>query len=203
MKKNLTLIFAFGLTTAFGQIPFTNTNEAGSKFNDPLKKESSVEVYVIIGPFPKVPKTAYFLNGKFIPYTLLVSSNPEVIDSLNVIDKPIEIDSVKYAKQIRLIAKNNYFPKAISLTKLKDKYFPGRLKNEPVIVTIDGNIIHGDYDTYEIDENNLYAIGLDIQNTTDKIEFRLLKLTTKSEANIKNFKSGNIWLERGALRLGR
>jgi hypothetical protein len=203
MKKILTLVFAFGLSTAFGQTPINNTNEVVPKLNEPLKKEPSVEVYVIIGPFPKAPKTAFFLNGQFIKLNLLVSTDPGVIDSANVSYKPIEIDSVKYARQIHFIAKNNYFPKAISLTKLKEKYFPGRAKNEPMVVTIDGNIAHGDYDTYKIDENNLYAVGLDIQNTTDKIQFRLLKLTTRSEANIKNFKSGGIWMQKGDVLLTR
>ncbi|HLT42419.1 MAG TPA: hypothetical protein VKZ95_06910, partial [Sphingobacteriaceae bacterium] len=122
-------------------------------------------------------------------------------DSLNVIYKPIEFDSVKYDRQIRLIAKNNYFPKAISLTNLKVKYFPGGLKNEPVIFTIDGNIAHGDYETYEIDENNLFAITLDNYNTEDKLKLQFLKLTTRSEESIKNFKTGSIWRKEDGMML--
>ena len=53
---------------------------------------------------------------------------------------------------------------------------------------MDGNIIHGDYNTYEIDENNLLAVTWDSQNEGDKIKLQFVKLTTRSEENIKSFK---------------
>lgn len=202
MRIILVVVFALGLINAFGQTLPNSTNEV-SKLNKSLQEETSVIVAVTIGTGKHAPKTAYFLNDRFIKYTLLVSSNPELIDSLNIIYKPIEIDSVKYDRQIRLIAKNNYFPKAISLVNLKDKYFPGGLKNEPIIFTIDGNIVHGNYETYEIDENNLYAITLDSYNTEDKIKLQFLKLTTKSEANISNFKYGSIWRIEDGIMLAK
>ena len=201
MKKILIVAFVFGLTNAFGQTPANKTNEVASKFNKPLQNDTSIIVAVVVGAPLQGQKTAYFLNDQFIKYSLLVSLNPELIDSLKVIYKPVEIDSVKYDRQIRLIAKNNYFPKAITLTNLKDKYYPEGLKNELVIFMIDGNIVHGDYDTHEIDENNLFAITLDSQNTKDKIKLQFIKLTTKSEASIKNFKSGNIWMTGAGVTL--
>ena len=116
-----------------------------------------------------------------------MSLNPEHFKSYYWVYQSIEIDSVKYVQQVRFTSKNNYFPKAISLTNLKDKYYPGGLKNELVIFMIDGLIVRGDCDTYEIDENNLYSITADLQNSKDdKIKFQFLKLTTKSDPNFKN-----------------
>ena len=201
MKKILILASAFGLTNAFGQTQTNKTNEVVSKFNKPLQKDTSVIVAIAVGAPLRGEKTAYFLNDQFIKYSLLVSLNPELIDSLKVIYQPVEIDSVKYDRQIRLIAKNNYFPKAITLANLKDKYYPGSLNNEQVIFMIDGKIVHGDYDTNEIDENNLFAITLDSQNTEDNIKLQFIELTTKSEASIKNFKSGNIWMTGAGVTL--
>src|SRR5690606_2954080 len=141
------------------------------------------------------PNAAYFLNDEFISRSLLVSTNPELMDKLNVIHKEIEIDSVKYEKQVRVTTKMPYTPKPISLTNLKNKYYPSFIDNQDVIFIIDGNIIHGDNDTYEIDENNLYATTLDQKYSKDDISIHFIKLTTKSEANINNFKSGNVWME--------
>lgn len=194
MKNILIFAFAVVLTDTFGQTPINKTNAVVPEFNKVLQKDTSVIVSVIVGYGTQAEKTAYFLNDEFIKPSLLLSINPKLIESLNVNYIPIEIDSVKYETQFRCIAKNNYFPKAISLTNLKDKYYPGGLKNELVIFMIDGNIVHGDYNTYEIDENNLFAITLDPENTKDKIKLQFVKLTTKSEASIKYFKSDNSWL---------
>lgn len=195
MKELLILAFVFGSTNTFGQPPINKTNEVVAKFPERVQEDTSVITAIMVGTGRQAPKTAYFLNGRIIKYSLLVSINPELMQDLKVIYKPVEIDSIKYDRQIHLVAKNNYFPKAISLPKLKDKYFPGGLKNDSLIFMIDGNIVHGDYNTYEIDENNLFAVTLDNLNEGDKIKLQFLKLTTRSEANIKNFKYGNIWMQ--------
>jgi len=202
MKILLILAFAIGLANTFGQTPINKANEIVVK---PLQNGTSVFAGVIVGLGTRAQRTAYFLNDQKIEYTLLVSINPDLMKSLILIDKPIEIDSIKYERQIRLISKNNYFPRAISLINLKNKYFkkyfPEGLKNVPVIFMIDNNIVHGDYNKYEIDENNLYAITMDSQNEKDKIKLDFLKLTTKSEASIKNFKSGYIWMTGAGVTL--
>jgi hypothetical protein len=201
MKELLILAFVFGSTNIFGQTPINKTNEVVAKFPERVQGDTSVHAVIMVGYGKQAPKTAYFLNGRFIKYSLLVSINPELMESLKVIYKPVEIDSIKYDRQFHLIAKNNYFPKAISLPNLIDKYYPGGLKKDSLIFMIDGNIVHGDYSTHEIDENNLFAITLDGLNESDKIKLQFLKLTTRSEANIKNFKYGSIWMEGDGVML--
>jgi len=197
MKIILIFVFAFVLTNTFGQTPINNTNEQVPEFNKALPKDTSVLVLVELDAHGiQYPKTAYFLNDQFIKYSVLLSLNPEHFKSCSYIYQPIEIDSVKYVQQVRYIAKNNYFPKAISLTNLKDKYCTGQLGNDKVIFIMDGKVVHGDYNTYEIDENNLYAITLDLRNKKeDKNKNQFILLTTKTEANIKNHNlfPRNIW----------
>jgi hypothetical protein len=200
MRNLIILAFAIGPTNIIGQTPINKTNDV-SKLHERVQDDTSVHALVIVGYGKQAPKTAYFLNDRFIKYSLLVSINPELMESLKVIYKTVEIDSVKYDKQIHLIAKNNYFPKAISLPNLIAKYYPGSFKSDSLIFMIDGNVIHGDYNTYEIDENNLLAVTWDSQNEGDKIKLQFAKLTTRSEANIKSLKYGNIWMEKDGVKL--
>lgn len=200
MKKLIILALAIGPTNIFGQTPINKTNDV-SKLHERIQNDTSVYTLIMVSPGKQAQKTAYFLNDRFIKYSLLVSINPELMESLKVIYKPVEIDSVKYDKQIHLIAKHNYFPKAISLPNLIAKYYPLSFKSDSLIFMIDGNVIHGDYNTYEIDENNLLAVTWDSQNEGDKIKLQFAKLTTRSEANIKSFKKGNIWMQGDGVTL--
>ncbi|MCH5715577.1 hypothetical protein [Niabella hibiscisoli] len=200
MKKLILLALAIGPTNIFGQTPTNKTNDV-SKLHERIPNDTSVYTLITIGPGKQARKTAYFLNDRFIKHSLLVSTNPELMESLKVIYKPVEIDSVKYDRQIHLVAKNNYFPKAISLPNLIAKYYPLNYKTDSLIFMIDGNIIHGDYNTYEIDENNLLSVTWDGQNEGDKIKLHFVKLTTRSEENIKNFKKGNIWMRGDGVTL--
>ena len=201
MKKIFLIASLFVLTKAFGQTPTTNSTELVSTHSNLVQNDTSVIVSIIVGMGVQGPKTTYFLNDQFINQSLLVSINPELMDKLNVIYKEIQIDSIKYNKQIRLVTKKPYTPKPISLTNLKNKYYPGGLKNKQTIFIIDGNIAHGDNDTYEIDQNNLYAITLDREYTKDNISIQFIKLTTKSDANISNFKLGNTWMQANGITL--
>src|SRR5688572_10430915 len=96
-------------------------------------------------------KPAFFINGKFVGYSLPIK--PGDIDSIRVVKEDGQIDSNKYYGQIHIFTKKNYSPKLISLTALKEKYTI--LKNKSVVFTIDGNIVNSAYDKYLVDENNL------------------------------------------------
>ena len=201
MKKIFLIASLFVMTNAFGQTPATDSTELVSSHSHLVQDDSSVIVSVVVGEGVLGPKTAYFLNDQLVSRSLLVSTNPELMDKLNVSYKEIEIDSVQYDKQIHLTTKMPYTPKPISLTHLKNKYYPEFPKDQPIIFSIDGNIAHDDSDTYEIDENNLYAITLDQKYTKDDINIHFIKLTTKSEANIERYKSGNIWMKTDQISL--
>lgn len=193
MAKFFLFVLTFFVTGVFGQTPIKKTSEIVPNSNNSLEKDSSIMVAIVVGAGSISRTTAYFLNGQFVTYGLLVSMNPKLIDDLKVVYEDIEIDSIKYHKQVRFKSKSNYFPKAISLTALMSKY--ANLKNIMAIITIDGSLINGDYDTYKIDENNLSSITIDhVKNLKEK-NIVYLRLLTKSEENIKAFKYGGIWLK--------
>src|SRR5690554_1316338 len=129
MKKIFLIASLFVMANAFGQTPTTDSTELVSSHSDLVQNDSSVIAVVVVGEGVQAPKTAYFLNDEFISRSLLVSTNPELMDKLNVIYQEIEIDRVKNDKQVRLTTKMPYTPKPISLTNLKNKYYPSFIDN--------------------------------------------------------------------------
>ena len=130
-------------------------------------------------------KPAVFINGRFVGHSL--SIQPDDINSITIMKEVVEFDSVKYYGKIYITTKDNFSPKLISLTALKEKYTV--FANKPVIFTIDGTIINSDYDKYLVDENYLLQIIVDkIFIAKANIDLGLIKLLTKSQENIRKSK---------------
>jgi hypothetical protein len=128
---------------------------------------------------------AYYVNDKLVGQTIMTSLNPTQIQSLDVVKDDVEIDGVQYYGKIYVKIKGDYAPKPITLNELKKKYV--NLENKPTIFMIDGEIIKDDYDQYVVDEKYLLRIIVDkINNAKENIDFNLIKLLTKSAANIKS-----------------
>lgn len=133
---------------------------------------------------PHHQPVAYYINGKLIGQNILNNINPEDIEDLKVVQGNINIGDKDYNGQIYIKTKSGYAPKFISLSDLKDKYT--NLKGLKAVFMIDGNILNEDYDNYIVDENYLLRIIVDkIQNPKQNIDLNLIKLLTKSEANLK------------------
>jgi len=50
-------------------------------------------------------------------------------------------------------------------------------------------VIDGDYDKYIVDENYILQINVEkVENKAENLEFYLVKLLTRTEENIKEFK---------------
>lgn len=180
MTKFFLLSLVFFATDTFGQaIP----NKAGVTINYDDTTLRVVYVTKIIDP--KLP--AYYLNGKLVNETFFDTIDPKLIESINVVKDSLQIDKVKYYGQIHIKTTNSYNPKIISLMELKDKYT--NLKSEPAIFMVDGEIVTTDYDNYVVDENLLWRIIVDkVENEKANGNFKLIKLLTKSEENIKKSK---------------
>jgi len=130
---------------------------------------------------------AYYLNGQFVNETLLKTLNPEVIADIKVSNQEIKVGSRIYYGEIFIKTKADYTPDLISLTDLKSKYTD--LKNTPIIIMIDNEVIHGDYDKCIVDENFLLKISVEkIENARGKLKFSLIQILTKTEENIKKSK---------------
>ena len=168
MKKILVIGVILFATTAFGQV-------------------DTVLKVVYANHQGHTRQIAHFLNDELVSYTLVETLNPKLIESINVVKSKIQINQVDYDGQIHIKTKNQYNPKAISLSALKEKYT--NLKNKPTIFMLNGNVINADYDKYVVDENYLLTIIVDkVENSKEKIDVALIKLLTKSEENIKKSK---------------
>ena len=126
MKTLLILTFAIYSTSAFAQ----------SSSNKELEKDTSPKV--VYANLENNIKPAFFLNGKFVSESILVTLSPNQIQSINVVKDSIQIDNIRYTGQIQIETKSGYAPKLISLNELKAKYT--NLKSKPVVFMIDGNI---------------------------------------------------------------
>ena len=191
MRRIIILIITTLAINAFGQIydlktkiPY-NSNKFYKTGNDTIPHVS----YVM--PNGSDRKPAFYINGKYINNFLLKTINPQLIDSMNVVKRDIEIDGKKYYGQIYIQMKKDYNPKLISLTGLKLKYT--NLTNTPTIFMIDNEIISGDYNKYIVDEKYILKIIVEkVENRKENLQVNIVRLLTKTEENIK--KSKQIWI---------
>jgi hypothetical protein len=110
--------------------------------------------------------------------------DPNYFESVNFIrDKDSTIRPLK--GQVFIKTKANYFIKPITLRELKEKYATS--KDRPAIFTLDGEIIDYDYDNYQLDENKLLTVRVEVfENTKEKLNFILIKLFTRSQKNLQD-----------------
>lgn len=148
-------------------------------------KDSAIKVTYADMPNSE-QKPAVFINGKFAG-NALSSIKPDDIESITVLKQDFQFESNTYKGQILITTKQDYAPKLISLTAIKEKYT--NLGNKPVLFSIDGNIINGDYNGYYVDENNILQIIIDkVLVSKENLDLGHIKLLTKTDENIKKLK---------------
>lgn len=146
MRQILILVITALTINAFGQIEslnakiVNNSNQFAKIVNDSILQVSYVNSNV------SDKKPACYINGKYINETILKTINPQLIDSINVVNRNVDIDGKSYYGQIYIQLKKNYNPKLISLADLKLKYT--NLTNTSSIFMLDNEIISGDYRKY-------------------------------------------------------
>lgn len=132
-------------------------------------------------------KPASYINGKYINETILKTINPQLIDSIHVVKRDVEIEGKKYYVQIYIQMRNDYTPNFISLTDLKIKYT--NLTDVSSIFMIDNEIISGDYSKCIVDEKYILKIIVEkIVNKQENLQVNIVRLLTKTEENIKKSK---------------
>ncbi|HQS55810.1 MAG: hypothetical protein B7Y15_13465 [Bacteroidetes bacterium 24-39-8] len=188
MKLVVLVSLLFLSNYATGQITssLNSNNKIDSIFSNVFDTTINV-IYIKKDSVQKKP--AFFLDGKYIPASLLSSSkiNPNKIKSINVVSEPFKIDNIDYWGKVQIVSIDNYIPKPISLKALKEKYT--NLNNKPTLFMIDGNLVNEENSDYIVDEKNILSITVDTLKVKDeKIDLALVKILTKSEENIKKSK---------------
>lgn len=126
---------------------------------------------------------AYFINDLFINRPTFYAIDPNLIQGINIVNEDIEIDHKKYYGQIYLEMKPIYQPKFISINDLKLKY--ADLQNIPVIIMVDNQVVHDNYDCFFIDQRSVQKIIIEkIDNSEQHLLFNLVKIVTKPKDKI-------------------
>jgi hypothetical protein len=185
MKKTFLILTLLLSIYSFGQLKSEKLN--GLKITETtINAENDTIIKVIYkNEVENNKKPAIFINEKLVNESILKTINPKEIESVNIEKNDIEIENVKYYGKIKIITKNKYNPKLISLNNLKSKYVKTRM--DDVIFKIDNEIITADYDNYVVDEN--YILKLVVENyEKEKLKISFITIITKTEDNIKKSK---------------
>lgn len=185
MKKTFLILTLLLSIYSFGQLKSEKLN--GLKITETtINAENDTIIKVIYkNEVENNKKPAIFINEKLVNESILKTINPKEIESVNIEKNDIEIENVNYYGKIKIITKNKYNPKLISLNNLKSKYVKTRI--DDVIFKIDNEIITADYDNYVVDEN--YILKLVVENyEKEKLKISFITIITKTEENIKKSK---------------
>lgn len=191
MRQIIILVITTLTINAFGQVDNLKTKIVNNSNQfEKIGNDTTLQVSYV-NPNVSDRKPAYYINGKYINETILKTINPQLIDSINIVKRDVEIDGKNYYGQIYIQLKKDYNPKLISLADLKLKYT--NRTNAASIFMIDNEIISGDYSKYIIDENYILKIVVEkIDNNEENLQVNIIRLLTKTEENIK--KSKQIWI---------
>jgi hypothetical protein len=192
MKSILLLLFSLLGIQAISQIIESNSIAEVNKYsqlNDSLPR-------VINKNNPLAHKNAaWFVNNQFVGESGIKALNPDLIATVNVEKKNVEIDNITYDGKVTITMKEGFLTRFISLNDLKSKYT--NLKAAPVLFMIENDVIQGDYSKCMVDENYVLQIIVEkIAIKSEKMEFYLIKLLTRTPENIRKSKEIRI---RGTL----
>jgi hypothetical protein len=183
MKQILLILAAFFSLNALGQIKEFKPPLLNRDFKNNSLPDTSLKIIYKNKSETKL-SPAFYLNGKFMNYSVFRTLNPKIITNIRVEKQYIEVDSIKYYGKIFIETNKNFKSDYISLTDLKTKY--AELKDTPTIFMIDNELINDNYDKYVLDQNYLLRINIEtLENSKEGIRFNLIRILTKTEENIK------------------
>jgi len=187
MKQFLIITALLMTLNSFGQTKDEKVNESLTS------NKQSISVFDTIPKVSYITKSlternpVYYINEQLVNSTALTTLDPKIIESINVVKKPVKIEGKQFAGQIFIKTKANYHPKLISLNNLKLKY--ANLGKISTLFMIDNKVIDENYDKYFVDENYILQIIVEkVENKAEKLKFNLVKLLTRTEENIKESK---------------
>ncbi|MCX6237843.1 MAG: hypothetical protein NTY07_09855 [Bacteroidia bacterium] len=187
MKQILIIATVLLTLNSFGQTKDEKVNEPMTANKQSISVNDTVPKVSYVNKNLTARNPVYYLNGQLVSAGFLTTMDPQNIDSINVVKKPIEVNNDQYYGQIYIKTKASYHPKLISLNDLKSKYT--NLNKASTIFLIDNQVINGEYDKYLVDEKYIFQIIVEkVESKAENLEFNLVKLLTRTEENIKKSK---------------
>lgn len=130
---------------------------------------------------------AIFINGKHFNQTVSEIINPQKIDSISVLKEEIIIEDMRFYGQVYISLHPFYEPQFISLSELREKC--DIQKNIGAIFMLNDAFISSDYNTFQVDEKYILKIEVErIKNKQENVDVNIIRLITKSEANLEKEK---------------
>ena len=179
--------FLFVLTTnnycqTFNSID-TNAKLTNKDLSNQLKQDT-VPTIEIKRTKKKSLTPIYYVNGVRRASTFLITLNPKLIDSINVVKNQKENGDINHSGEIHIKMKKEYRPNLISLNELRLKY--AKDEKKPTVFMLDNEIIKEKYGEYIVDEKYILKIIIDnIEDEQQNIDIQFIRLLTRKDENIK------------------
>jgi len=152
---------------------------------DRYSMEDTIPIVSYLNPNLQNTDAAITINGMLINESAMYGFDPQRIESINVLNDSFEINNMKFYGQIQIKTKKAYDPSFISLKDLLLKHTS--LKKEPGIIIFDDKIIFDRFSEIFVDEKFILKIEVqEINNDKNKIHFKLVKLVTRTEENVRD-----------------
>jgi hypothetical protein len=190
MRQIIILLITTLTFNAFGQIDYLNPKVVNKSNKFEKTGNDTIPQVTDVNSNTSDRKPAYYINGKYINETIIKTINPQLIDSIHIVKKDVEIEGNQYYGLIYILLKKDYTPKLIS-QDLKLKYT--NLINAPSIFMIDNEIISEDYNKCIVDEKYILKIIVEkVVIKEESLQVNIIRLLTKTEANIRKSKEISI-----------
>jgi hypothetical protein len=184
MMKSIFLLLFLGFTVnSFGQVNGTMNLEGVNV--DSLEKNPDTTFKVIHKSVQPDLYSGFVINGQFIKSLRMSSLDPDKIASITILKNDSLTREPQPKSLIIIQTKENRNFRLISLSELIEKYTD--FKNIPVAITIDGDFVTEDFNTYYINMDNLLTIIVEQKVMMNGVgKMGLITLLTKTEENIKD-----------------
>jgi len=148
----------------------------------------------------EIEKPIVLLNDKYVASEVLLTLNPNKIESIKIDKNKTQIDGIEYNGKIIVTTKNNYDLNLLKINDFIEKYTD--VKDGKYIFLIDGEILNTDENLMLIDEKNIMQIKITKLDKTENFKnLYFIKLLTRTKENLK--KANTLYLRGSELSMNK
>jgi hypothetical protein len=134
---------------------------------------------------------AYFVDSIFIGCSAK-GINPDLVESLNIVKKPITIEGITYENRIHISCKET--PSLLSLSQVIEKYL--QTETYTPIFLINETFLTGNISSLKVDDNYILKVESINSDQFENIKnldiFSIITIFTKTKENMKQSKITHI-----------